>query len=494
MKLQGKIVSGIGWTSIASFGSQGIRLLFKLILAKLLLPEDYGIIGMAAVFIGFTEVISELGMVSALIQRPKQDLHPIHYSTAFWINVGIALLGYGLIVVLVSPLAARFYEEPILQSIMPLLAIPVVFNTLYAIPKAKLSKNMRFKPQAITEISAALMGGIIACILAFRGWGVWALVWNGVIVSLVSSILYYIQVRWHPTFTFSKYAFKDLFGFGSKVMVERIFHYFTLNIDYLLIGKLIGGAALGAYTLGFILTNTLMKQITNVVNKVMFPAYSSMQNSIKAIARYYLQISKVNQLVVFPCMLVLIVLAKPIIWIFFGQQWALAIVPLQILALGVVLNGLSGNATIVMRSVGRSDLSMKLSIGCTLFSTIPAVTIGALSYGINGAAFGLLLDRLFRFFWYQRVVHKLIGVHYSAVLKLAWKPLIACIVIGASIVLVHQLHSVSYWVQLIVGGVMISTGYLWYLYFFERELLSKVVAITGIRDKVITPMANYITS
>nr|WKN40147.1 lipopolysaccharide biosynthesis protein [Tunicatimonas sp. TK19036] len=494
MKLQGKIMSGIGWTSISSFGSQGLRLLFKLILAKLLLPEDYGIIGMAAVFIGFTEVISELGMVSALIQRPKEDLYPIHYSTAFWINIVISLLCYGLIVLVVSPLAALFYEEPILQQVMPLLALPVVFNTLYAIPKAKLSKRMKFKPQAITEVTAVLIGGGVACVLAFRDWGVWALAWNGVIVSLISAILYYVQVRWIPTFTFNKYAFKDLFGFGSKVMIERIFHYFTLNIDYLLIGKLIGGAALGAYTLSFILTNTLMKQIMNVLNKVMFPAYSSMQKSIKSVARYYLQISKMNQLVVFPCMLTLIVLAKPIVWVGFGEQWTSAIAPLQILALGVVLNGLSGNATIVMRSVGRSDLSMKLSIGCTLFSTIPAVTIGALLYGINGAAIGIVADRVFRFFWYQRTINQLVGVSYSEVLKLAWKPLIACILIGATATVVYHLHPVSYWLQLILGVIIISTGYLWYLFLFEKEMINKVLTVTKLRDRVFTPVTNYINS
>jgi O-antigen/teichoic acid export membrane protein len=481
-------MSGIGWTTLASFGSQGLRLLFKLILAKLLLPEDYGIIGMAAVFIGFTEVVSELGMVSALIQRPRQAMRDIHYVTAFWINLGIALIGYALIVWLVSPLAAWFYGEPLLEQIMPLLALPLVFNTLYAIPKAKLSKSLNFKPQALAEVASVLIGGLLAIWLAFEGWGVWALAWNGVIVSLVAAIFYWIPTRWYPKFAFSKSAFQDLFGFGSKVMVERIFHFFTLNVDYLLIGKLIGGAALGAYTLGFILTNTLMKQLTRVVNKVMFPAYSSIQQSTETIARFYLQISKVNQLVVFPVMLTLTVLAEPIIRVGFGQQWELAIIPLQILALGTVLTGLSANATVIMRSVGRSDLSMKLSIGCTLFSTIPAVTVGALIYGINGAALGILVDRIFRFFWYQRVVHKLVGVHYSAILKLAWKPFVISLILGGGVILVNHMYSLSYWLQLILGAIMISTGYLWYLVIFERDLLEKILVVTKLRDKVLAPV------
>lgn len=492
MRLQNRIVSGIGWTSLASFGSQGLRLLFKLVLAKLLLPEDYGIIGMAAIFIGFIEVVSEMGMVSALIQRPRDQLTPQHYSTAFWINLVVALLGYALIVTIISPIAAQFYSEPILGEIMPLLSLPLIFNTLYAIPKAKLSKNLRFKPQALTEIVSVLVGGVTATVLAFQDWGVWALAVNGVVVSLVSAILYWLHSRWLPQFIFSKQAYRQLFGFGSKVLVERIFHFFTMNIDYLLIGKLIGGAALGAYTLGFILTNTIVKQLTNVVNKVMFPAYSSIQKSKDAIAKYFLRVSKMNQLLVFPLMLALILLAEPIIKIGFGSQWMMAVSPLQILALATVLNGLSANATVIIRSVGRSDLSMKLSISSTLLSTIPAVALGAWLYGINGAAFGILVDRIFRFFWYQRVIRQLIGVHYSSLLKLAWKPLTACLLIGGLVKLLYHIHPVSYWPQLLVGGVMISTGYLWYLLNFERKLLGKVLVVTKIHDKVVIPVSKYI--
>ncbi|MEM8965283.1 MAG: lipopolysaccharide biosynthesis protein [Bacteroidota bacterium] len=494
MRLQNRIVSGIGWTSLASFGSQGLRLLFKLLLAKLLLPEDYGIIGMAAVFIGFIEVVSEMGMVSALIQRPKNQLNRQHYSTAFWLNLAIAILGYALIVTAVSPIAAWFYSEPILNEIMPLLALPLIFNTLYAIPKARLSKELKFKPQAFAEIASVLAGGIIATFLAFQDWGVWALAANGVIVSLVSAAIYWLYSRWLPQLIFSKQAYHQLFDFGSKVLIERIFHFFTLNVDYLLIGKLIGGAALGSYTLGFLLTNTVVKQLTNVINRVMFPAYSSIQKSKEAIAKYFLSISKMNQLLVFPLMLGLILLAKPIIRVGFGTQWMMAVLPLQILALATILNGLSANASIIMRSVGRSDLSMKLSISSTLLSTIPAVTIGALLYGINGAALGILVDRTFRFFWYQRVVHQLIGVHYSSLLKLAWKPLVACLLIGASVKLLYFIHPVSYWPQLLIGGVMISTGYLWYLLSFERKLLDKVLVVTKIQDKVLSPVSKYINS
>ncbi len=494
MRLQNSIVSGLGWTSLASFSSQGLRLLFKLVLAKLLLPEDYGIIGMAAVFIGFIEVVSEMGMVSALIQRPKEKLHAQHYATAFWLNIAIALLGYGLIVFVISPLAVWFYEEPILGEVMPLLALPFIFNTFYAIPKAKLSKNLKFKSQAIAEVVSVLIGGVIAISLAFQDWGVWALAWNGVVVSLVAALIYWLYVRWFPEFIFSRQAFHELFGFGSKVMVERIFHFFTLNIDYLLIGKLIGGAALGAYTLGFVLTNTLVKQLTNVMNKVMFPAYSSIQKSKDAIAKYFLHISKVSQLLVFPLMLGLIVLAKPIIQVGFGTQWMMAITPLQILALATILNGLSANATVIMRSVGRSDLSMKLSITSTLISTIPAVTVGAIFFGINGAAIGILIDRIFRFFWYQRTVHRLIGVHYLSLLEMAWKPLLACVFIGVLANLLYYLHPVSAWAHLLIGSALISTGYLWYLLIFERELLDKVLVVTKIQDKVVTPVVKYINS
>ncbi len=484
MELNHKIVSGIGWTSLATAGSQGIRLVFKLILAKLLLPEHYGIIGMASVFISFVEVVSELGLTSALIQKKREHITTEYYNTAFWANLIITLIGYVAIIVIAAPFASWFYKEAILKEIIPILAISIVLDAFYVIPRIKLSRKMYFKPQAIIQISAALVAGITAVILAYAGFGVWALAFNGILTSLISGILYCANVRWVPAWQFSKAAFHDLFGFGSKVLVERIFSFFTLNIDYILIGKLIGESALGAYTLAFILTNTFMKQIVKVLNKVLYPAYSAMQDDIKKIGHYYLRLARLNNLLMAPIMLLFIVLGNKVIYVGFGPEWEQTIVPLRILALAVIISSIGGSASIVMRSVGRPDLSMKVNMYCTTFSTVPLVVAGAIYFGIQGAAFGILTDRFVRLFVYQYHIHKLVGVSMMELSKQVSATLLTCTVIGIIVYSLDNVLHISDMAMLLTGGATIVVLYSIYLYLFERATVSRLLDVMKIRQRI----------
>lgn len=488
MKLNNKIVHGIGWTSLAAFGTQGLRLVFKLILAKLLLPEHYGIIGMATVFISFVEVVSEMGMNSALIQKKKSDLSPAYFDTAFWANLFISVIGYVIIVIAVAPFAAWFYEEEILTQLIPILAISVIINSFYVMPKVILSRKMDFKPQAFIEISAAAASGIVAVILAYLGYGVWALAFNAILISLTSSVLYFFKVRWIPQLRFDVEAFKDLFHFGSKVLVEHIFSFFTLNIDYILIGKFIGGAALGAYTLAFILTNSFMKQIVKILNKVLYPAYSSMQNNREKIGYYYLRLAKLNNLFMAPIMLLFFVLADSVILVGFGEEWRNAIFPLRMLALAVIVSSIGGSSSIVMRSMGRPDLSMKLNVLCTTFSTVPLVIIGATLYGINGAAFAILLDRVIRFIFYQYQIKRLTGVTMLNLIQQVSGTLFMCLIMGLVIYYFNRTFEIPHIGALVMGGSIILVLYSLYLYFFERKLVNKVLEITKIKEKVLNPL------
>lgn len=492
MKLNNKIVSGLGWTSFATFGTQALRLIFKLILAQLLLPEHYGIIGMATVFISFIESVSELGMNSALIQKKEEHMKQSYYDTAFWSNLILSSIGYIAIVLAVAPFAAWFYEEDILLKLIPVVGVSIIINSLYVIPKVILTRKMSFKPQAFIEISAAVSAGIVAITLAYMGYGVWALAFNGILISIASTILYFFKVRWIPEFQFDVTAFKDLFGFGSKVLVENIFAFFTLNIDYILIGKLIGGAALGAYTLAFILTSTFMKQVVKIINKVLYPAYSAIQDSAEKIGHYYLRLAKLNNLLMAPVMLIFIVLGDAVIYVGFGEEWVEAIFPLRVLALAVIISSIGGSSSIVMRSMGRPDLSMKLNMLCTSFSTVPAVIIGSTLYGIRGAAIGILADRVIRFVLYQQQVKKLTGVTILDLVKQVAGTLFMCLLIGVLIFYLKTTFSPPHKVALIMGGTIAVLLYALYLYLFERKIINKVLEVTKIKEKVRVHFFNLI--
>nr|WKN34697.1 lipopolysaccharide biosynthesis protein [Tunicatimonas sp. TK19036] len=472
--LDKKIASGIGWTTISTLGNQGLRLLIKLVLARLLLPEDYGLIGMATVFIGFVDVISELGMGAALIQRKQQKLSSIHFNTAFWTSLGIAAAGYVIITLIIAPSAAWFYEKDILIKLIPVLAIPIVTNTFFLIPKIKLSRELNFKPQAIAEITSVVIAGIAAVILAWRGFGVWALAFNGIITSLTSILLYHIFYRWTPSLIFSKEAFQELFNFGGYVMLQRIFNYLTSNIDYILIGKLIGSSALGVYTLSFILTDTFRSQIMNMLNKVLFPAYSSIQDNVKKLGQYYLRIVKINGLLLIPIMTFYIVLARPIIVLGFGEEWENAVIPLQILSLGVIIHAISGTVTTVLKSLGHAKLIVKVNIINNLLIAVPAIAVGAHFYGINGAAIGILIFKITGLVIYQRYIDRYLNVSFSQLLGQVMWPLMVSVGLGAVIFATNRILDLSIIIELVVGTIVILAGYSAYLFTIEKSFILQI--------------------
>lgn len=480
--LDKKITKGVGWTSIATFGNQGLRLVLKLVLAKLLLPEHFGLIGMAHVFISFISLISELGMGAALIQKPKEQMNETYYHTAFWTNLGVSIVGFIIILVGVAPMAAWFYEEAILVKLVPLLAVPIVLDAFYLIPKVQLSRALHFKPQAIREIVSVLIAGIVAIYLAMQGYGVWALAFNGIITSIVSIVLYYASVKWRPKFSFDKEAFKSLFGFGGYVMVERIFSFLTSNIDYILIGKLIGSSALGVYTLAFILTDTFRKQFLNILAKVLYPAYSSIQHDIEQLRKYFLGVIKINGIFLFPMMTYFFVMAEPMIIYFWGDTWQDAVFPLQILSLAVIVHVLGGTTTTIMRSIGRADLIMKLNIVTTIFITVPAIAIGAYLYGIKGVAIGVLVNKILSYLVYQKYVYRELKLTIPQVLRQFTGLTIICVIIGLSIfsVLLINMPALA---GLLIGAAMMLIIYGGYLWFFERAFISNAKKLVQRRPK-----------
>lgn len=481
--LDKKITRGVGWTTIATFGNQGLRLLLKLVLAKLLLPEHYGLIGMATVFISFIAVFSELGMGAALIQKPKEQMNEKFYSTAFWTNFGVSILGFIIITVAMAPAAAWFYDEAILISLIPVLAIPIVLDSLYLIPKVKLSRELNFKPQAIREIVSVLIAGVVSIFLALHGYGVWALAFNGIIISIVSIILYFYHVKWRPQFLFDKAAFYSLFGFGGYVMVEGMFSFFTSNIDYILIGKLIGSSALGIYTLSFILTDAFRRQFLGIVSKVLFPAYSSIQHDLQQLRKYFLNVIKINGVILFPMMTVFVVLAGPIILYGFGEEWAEAIFPLRILSLAVMVHMLGGTTTPIMRSLGKADLIMKLNMFTTIFITVPAITVGAVLYGINGVAIGVLVNKILSYLVYQKYIYRELRLTIGLVLKQFVGIGIACMVIGLAIFSLKYLLVMSQLTYLLLGGGMMLLLYAVYLRLFEKELIQNISRLMAKKPK-----------
>jgi len=416
LSLKKKIFGGVVWNAGGLILDNGLSMAVKLILASLLLPETFGIIGFATIFMGMVRVFGDMGMAAALIQRKDEDLKPIDYDTAFWAGL---LWGFFLATILslvVAPIAASFFSENLLITIIPILSISLILKPLTTIHIVNITRELDFKrivvPTNISRITAA----IIAIIMAIMGFGVWSLVFQRVLGNLFLTIIYLFVSPWRPRIRFNTASFKKIFSFGVYTTGTQIFNYLTGNIDYLLIGKLLGAHQLGIYSLAYSMTYIVRGQIMRVVNKVFYPVYSKIQHDFETIRRYYFQVIKYNCIVIYPLMVGLILLAKPLVLISLGERWGEAVIPIQLMAGAGLVHLLTSSNTILLRGIGKPRLEMIMSIIKTIGVTVPFIILGVIYYGINGAAAGLLAAKIVIFFINNITLKKVVGIRFLEIL------------------------------------------------------------------------------
>ena len=416
MKLKHKIFGGVVWNSIGLLIDDGLHMIVKLILARLLLPEEFGIIGFAVVFTGIIKVLSDMGMSAALIQRKDEDLKPVDYDTAFWAGIVWGLFLAAIVTFAVAPIAASFFNEPLLKTIIPVLSISFLLKPLTTVHIVNITREMDFKkivlPRNISNITAA----VIAIIMALTGFGVWSLVFQRVLTNLFLAVIYWFVSDWRPKIRFSPISFKKIFSFGVYTTGTKVLNFLTGNIDYLIIGKMLGAQPLGVYSLAYNLTYVVRGQIMNVVNKVFYPVYSKIQDDASTIKRYYFKVIKYNCIVIYPIMVGLILLAKPLVLLGLGERWSDAVIPIQLMAGAGLVHLLTSSNTILLRGIGKPRLEMIMSIIKTLGVNVPFIVLGVIYYGINGAAAGLLAAKIVIFFINNITLRKVAGIKFLEIL------------------------------------------------------------------------------
>ncbi len=458
--LGGKIMDAAIWNTFQLIAARGAALLVQLILARILLPEHFGIVGMAAVFIDIIGAVGDLGLAAALIQYKKEKLTQEHLNTAFWASLGFNGLIFLFFALVVGPFAAWFYGEPLLQVIVPIAGAENLLRSFGLIQRVILTRELRFKPIGIVEASSSILSGIIAIGAALAGAGVWSLVIKDLGFVGISLPLLWLTVKWRPRFSFSRTALNDILGAGIYDALQRLFLFTMKNIDYLLVGKFLGAELLGIYTLAFVLADSFRLQVWAILNKVMFPIYSQVQDDLSRVKDYYLKIIKYNTMAVTPIMLTFIFFAEPLIRTFFGEKWLLAIFPLQVMAFSAFVVTLSGTAVAVLKGLGKFDVSFRLTILNALLISIPAFTIGIYFFGINGAAFAVLVHQTSSQILLQLQMRKLVGVTEKEIVEAVKIPIYGALASMPFIALAHYLFQDLDLLALLasVSGVALAYG------------------------------------
>lgn len=391
--------------------------LTKLALARLLVPEIFGLFAMVTVIIGFLKVFADFGLKNALIQRRRESLSTLRYDTAFWFLAGAGVALVMLVWMVCVPLMVQFYDEPRLESIAMALALGLCLESMGVLPRVRLTRLMRFRQLMQAEVIGVLAGAVGAIILALYGAGLWALVSQSLISGMATLMLLWKATRWRPRWRFAPHTLRDVFGFSGYMLASSVLYYVRKHLDVLIVGKLLGASALGVYWLAFALTETLRMQLYSVVNKVMFPAYSRMQDDPTAMKPYYLATIRYMALVTWPFSMLLILFADPVIPALFGQVWSQAVRPVQILSAASMVFALSGTPAEVLKGLGRPDISFKISFANTVFVAFPAVYFGANQFGLTGAAWGVFVHYITSRALFHLAIRRVIFITESDVLR-----------------------------------------------------------------------------
>lgn len=391
MSLAKSAIKGISWSSVSQFGRQGIQYLTTIILAALLVPADFGLMALALIFIGFLALFKDMGMSAAVIQRDETSDKLL--STIFWTNLIIGSL-FTLAIFFSSTFIAEFYNEPRVELILKVLSSTFFISAFSVLQKTLLEKRLEFKVLAKIELVAVLFGSSTGIILAIMGYGVWSLVFQSILNTIITTILLWIKSKFKPKLFYSFGELSSLISYSLNLAGYNLFNYFVRNADYLLIGKFLGNDALGHYYLAYKIMLYPVQNISGVITRVLFPIYSSIKNDLERYRSIYLNISKTIATVTFPLMLGIFIVARPFVDTFFKNNWnhELLIILIMILSpIGMIQSLASTTGSIYMAS-GKTNILFIWGI-VTGFVYVSGFLIG-IQFGTIGVAVSYLITTL----------------------------------------------------------------------------------------------------
>jgi len=403
--LKSKTISGVFWSAFQKFGAMAISFVANIVLARLLSPDDFGCIGMLAIFITLSATFIDGGFGSALIQ--KKEPTDEDYSTIFYWNLLLSVFLYGILF-FTAPLIARFYELPLLSSVLRVEGLVLIINALSIIQNNRLRKQLKFKKLALIDITSAILSILITIILAANGFGIWALVAQQLLLCSISTLLLWILGHWHPRLVFSWTSFKELFNFGFFILLANLVNTFCNNIQGLLIGKIYNSSTMGYYSQGKKLEELSSTSISNVVDRVAYPILAESQNDKPRMIHMLSQFITSLAYLTIPLMLLFILVAKPLIVLIYSAKWLPSVHYFQILCIAGIAISLQGINYYAVAAVGKSG---KLLLWTLIKRGIGLVLVvgGLAAFGMDGLLAGMVLTSYTIYVINAALVHKHVG-------------------------------------------------------------------------------------
>ena len=449
-----QVSKGFFWSAVERFSIQGISFILSIIIARIVAPSAYGLIVMIQVFLSFSQLFIDGGFANALIQ--KQDRDEKDYCTVFIFNMVVAVFLY-LLFFLIAPFIADFYDEPQLTSITRVISLNLIFSSLSIVQKTRLTIDLDFKTQTKAGLIAVIISGTIGVICAYNDLEVWALVIQGLLNQLlISAALMYFS-HWRPKLIFSTQSFKRLFSFGSKLMLSNILTSIYVNISNLVIGKKYTSADLAFYNRGFMLSQFPSVNISDIMNRIVYPVLTNVQDDVTALREAYMKYLHLAHYVVLFLMGLIIVLAEPLINVLLTPKWVEAVPYLQIFCINFMFYPIQQHASNPVAAIGHSGILLKYQLlkrGASL-----AILIYTIMISIKAVCWGVVVSSIFEAVINVVICKKKIGLGFRAHIRSQFDVIICVAGVCAIVYFVTLLIPGSFW-KLIVGGCLSVALYL----------------------------------
>ena len=377
--LKEKTVFGMMWGAVGKVGTLTINFLSNLVLARLLMPQDYDCIGMLAIFLAVSNIFIQGGLGAALIQ--KKNPTKLDYSTVFYWNLVFAVIFYAILFV-IAPFVARFYGIPILEPMLRVQSSVLVIQSFAIVQITQLQKQMNFRALALRNMAAALAGTLVAIPMALRGFGAWSLVASAIIAAIVNVLLLWKLSSWRPSWEFSFNSLKNLFSFGGLMLLSSLAETLYVNLQGLIIGKRFPAGNLGYYMQAKKLEEVPVTGLSSIVNDVTFPAFSALQDDPERLLEGVRKSTKSLSFLNFPMMIMLMIIAQPLITLLYGSKWETSVPYFQILCISGLIYTINTLNTNVIKSLGKGKIYFIIQITKRLIGI--AIILFGMKFGIYG--------------------------------------------------------------------------------------------------------------
>lgn len=475
MTLKHQAASGFIWNAVEKFSAQFIALVIGVTLARILTPEDFGLMGMLVIFTSVATAFVDSGMGSGLVQQ--QDKTDDDYATVFVFNIVAATAMY-LVLFAIAPYVAAFYQDGRLTLLLRIVSLNIPLGALLSIQRLKLQIALNFKALAKVNLAANALAGIAAILVARSGVGYWALAVQLLCASMLQLIFFMLMGNWRYRCAFSKKSFDTLFSFGSKLLFASLYAQALRNVYNVFIGKYYSSIDLGYYTRAIALTELVAGTVTTVIDQVTYPLLSALKADQGRMVGVFIRVIRMAAFINFPAIVLLSALAKPIVLILLTDKWEAVIPLLQWMAFGRILFPLSVLNFNLLNANGRSDIFLKVDLSKLPLAVIAMVI--TIPMGVKAMVIGQVVTSFLAFFINTYMPGKLF--HYGALAQLGaikYTVLNAAVMFGATYFCVQAIDHT--YLQLIVGAATGCAVYLLLAYLQKSPELEALLALVGIR-------------